>query len=106
LSRSRRRRSNLSTTSEPETLIEATEPDAAMIAEEGASAAEPVSAPTGLSIATLPSGGLRIEAPPALAAPLAELLEGIARALRTASCPTISPNPSANGSNQSRAESS
>ncbi len=36
----------------------------------------------GLSVTRLPSGDVRIEAPPALAAPLAELLESLARSLR------------------------
>ncbi len=36
-----------------------------------------------ISLAPLPDGGLRIEAPPELAAPLADLLEGLARSLRS-----------------------
>jgi SNF2-related domain/Helicase conserved C-terminal domain len=38
-----------------------------------------------LSIERLPDGGLRISAPPALAAPLADLLEGLVQALRASS---------------------
>jgi superfamily II DNA or RNA helicase len=38
----------------------------------------------GLSVARLPDGGLRIEAPPELAAPLADLLEALASSLRAA----------------------
>ena len=88
---------------ESETSIAAIESGAAPIAEAGTSTAEPASTPTGISITTLPSGGLRIEAPPALAAPLAELLEGIARSLRAASSPQVATNPSPNGSHQSHA---
>lgn len=47
-----------------------------------ASAAGAASPPQGLAIARLPDGGLRIEAPPELAGPLASLLEGLAAALR------------------------
>lgn len=36
----------------------------------------------GLSIVRLPNGGLCINAPPALAGPLADLLEGLVQALR------------------------
>jgi SNF2 family DNA or RNA helicase len=38
--------------------------------------------PSGLAVTRLPDGGLRIDAPPALAVPLAELLEQLASALR------------------------
>ncbi|NOU30159.1 MAG: DEAD/DEAH box helicase [Polyangiaceae bacterium] len=44
--------------------------------------APPPSSAQGLVIARLPDGGLRIEAPPELAGPLASLLEGLAAALR------------------------
>ena len=44
-------------------------------------------APTALVVTQLPSGGVRIEAPPALAAPLAELLESLARSLRASVSP-------------------
>jgi superfamily II DNA or RNA helicase len=50
-------------------------------------------APLGLSIVALPAGGLRIDAPPALAAPLAELLESLARSLRLASLPAVGAPP-------------
>lgn len=51
-------------------------------AEYVASAGGPAASPDGLSITRLPTGGVRIEAPAALAVPLAELLESLARSLR------------------------
>jgi superfamily II DNA/RNA helicase len=47
-----------------------------------AEAESPAVAPNGLAVTRLPDGGLRIDAPPALAASLADLLEQLARALR------------------------
>jgi hypothetical protein len=41
-----------------------------------------IATPSGLAVTRLPDGGLRIDTPPALAAPLAELLEQLASALR------------------------
>jgi superfamily II DNA/RNA helicase len=46
-----------------------------------------VASPSGLAVTRLPDGGLRIDAPPSLAAPLAELLEQLARALRSTTLP-------------------
>ncbi len=90
---------------EIESTIEALEPgELGSIADESAN--------FGLSITQLPAGGLRIDAPPALAGPLAQLLESLARSLRAASRPlgTFSLSPSESepmatperGSDQSR----
>jgi hypothetical protein len=46
-----------------------------------------LSALSRLSFAPLPDGGLRIEAPPEIAAPLADLLENLARSLRGSAAP-------------------
>jgi superfamily II DNA or RNA helicase len=61
------------------------EPPLAEAAPEGAR-------PTGLSVTRLPTGGVRIEAPPELAVPLADLLESLARSLR-ASVPDAATEP-------------
>jgi superfamily II DNA or RNA helicase len=79
-----------------------TRPDAVLPIAEDLAASGPSKTPTGLSITPLADGGLRIEAPPALAAPLAELLETIARSLRGASLTQASQNQPANGSRQSQ----
>jgi SNF2 family DNA or RNA helicase len=55
---------------------------------EPASPTAPVPPSGGLSVSRMPDGGLRIEAPPALAAPLAELLESLAKSLRAAAPPS------------------
>jgi superfamily II DNA or RNA helicase len=47
----------------------------------------PVAVQTGLKVARLADGGLRIDAPPELAAPLASLLEALAGALRESTTP-------------------
>ena len=76
----------------PPASLEEAEPEAVVVvaAEDQPVAEEPAptGSPTGLSITQLAGGGLRIDAPPALAAPLAELLETLARSLRAASPPT------------------
>jgi superfamily II DNA or RNA helicase len=46
-------------------------------------AVAPEPARSGISVVRLPDGGLRLEAPPALAAPLAELFEQLASSLRS-----------------------
>jgi superfamily II DNA or RNA helicase len=48
-----------------------------------------LSALSRISLAPLPGGGLRIDAPPELAAPLADLLEGLARSLRSSATPPM-----------------
>lgn len=45
--------------------------------------ASPASLLAGLSLSRLPDGGLRVEAPPELAAPLADFFESLARTLRS-----------------------
>jgi superfamily II DNA or RNA helicase len=47
-----------------------------------------VSALSRIALAPLPNGGLRIDAPPELASPLADLLEGLARSLRASAGPS------------------
>jgi superfamily II DNA or RNA helicase len=83
------------------------EPESApSVGQESASSAEPVTTPTRLSITPLPSGGVQIEAPPALAAPLAELLETLARSLRAATLTQAPAHAPTNGTRRSHAEGS
>ncbi len=62
-----------------ETPAMSTQPDAAPAESQAATTPQ-----GGLSVSRLPDGGLRIEAPPELAAPLALLLESLAKSLRAA----------------------
>jgi superfamily II DNA or RNA helicase len=65
---------------QPEHPATFTAPSTSNAAANGGSASH-----AGLSVSRTADGGLRIEAPPELAAPLAELLEGLAKSLRAAS---------------------